>query len=57
MPCILDIYITIHNSSKITVTKQQQCNFMFEVSTGWGTELTDYSIRKVENYWKQLPKK
>jgi hypothetical protein len=26
--CISDIYITIHNSTKITVMKQQQNNFM-----------------------------
>lgn len=37
--CTLGIYITILNSSKVTVLKQKQDNFMGEVSTIWRSVL------------------
>lgn len=37
--CTLGIYITIPNSSKVTVLKQKQDNFMGEVSTTWRSVL------------------
>ena len=49
--CTSDIYITVYNSSKITVMKWQQNNFIVEVSTARRTILKDHSIRKVENHY------
>lgn len=46
--CISDIYITVHNTSKATVTKSQQNNFMVGVTTTRGTALKGHSARKVE---------
>lgn len=52
MPVVLkplyskNIYIMIPNSSKITVMKQQQSNFMTGVSTPWGAVLEARSFRK-----------
>ena len=44
------IYIMIHNSSKITVMKQQQKVLWLEVTTTRGTILQSHNIRKVENH-------
>jgi hypothetical protein len=33
MSCISDIYITIHNTTKVTVMKQQQNNFTAGITT------------------------
>ena len=51
LPRISDIYIVIHNSSKITVIEKQWNNFMVEgVTTKWGTVLEGRSIRKAEKH-------
>ena len=47
--CISDIYITIHNRSKVTIMKQQPNNFKVEVTIR-GTVLKGHSIRKIEKY-------
>jgi hypothetical protein len=50
--CSPDTYILIHNSSKITVIKLQQSNFMFEgVTTHNRAVLKGCSISKLENHW------
>ena len=46
---ISDIYIAIHNSSKITVMKEQQNNVVVGVPITRGTVSKGLSIRKVEN--------
>lgn len=48
--CRSDIYITIPNSSKITVTKKQQNNPIVRATTTGGTVLKGYRIRNIENY-------
>lgn len=48
--CILDIYTTNLNSSKITVIMEKPSNFMVGVTTTLGSILKGSSIRKVENH-------
>ena len=43
-------YITIHDSSKITVMKQQRNNFIVGVTTTWRTVLKGHGIRNIENH-------
>lgn len=47
--CISHIYITIHNSSKLIVMKQQQNKYMVWGSQSHGKLVSSHSLRKVEN--------
>ena len=55
--CVSGIYVTIHNSSKITVMKYQENNFKVEVTTTQVTELRGHSIRKVETQFYRKKEK
>ena len=48
--CIPDIFIMIHNSSKITYQIATRIILWPGVTTAWGTVLNGHSIRKVENH-------
>lgn len=48
---ISDMLITIHNSRKIIVIKEQKIILCLWILTTWGTILEGHSIRKVENHW------
>lgn len=48
------IYFKVNNSSKTTVLKLQQNNFIVGVTTTWETVLKSYSFRKGENHWIRM---
>lgn len=48
-----DIYITIHNSRKITVMKQQCKNFIFRGYHNIRLVLKGFSVRKVESHFSR----
>jgi hypothetical protein len=52
--CISDIYIRIHNSSKIQSWSSNENTVMVGVTTAWETILKGRSVRKAEKHWDKV---
>lgn len=51
LSCILDIYTTNHDSSKVTVWSSNELVLWLGVITTWRTVLKSHGLREVENHW------